>query len=93
MAIGLATPNYGQMGTEIVGGNGPALPLGQMGPAPAAAQVSTGSMQGPSSSAAANIGYRPETGRADRLSANIVGGSDFDNLASGGYSGGATHRM
>lgn len=79
--------------TGIAGGNGPAQPLGQMGPAPAASTVSTGSMQGPASSAVANIGYHPEAGRADRLGANIVGGTDFDNLASGGYSGGATSRM
>lgn len=90
---GLVTPNYGQMGTEnLPAGNGPAIPYGST-PAPATGMVSTGSMQGPMSSATSNIGYRPTSGRADRLSANIVGATDFDNMASGGYSGGATTRI
>jgi hypothetical protein len=87
------TPNFGQMGTEsLPGGNGPA-DLGQGAQTLAGSVIPTGSMQGPGSPAHENVGYRPEAGRADRLSANIVGGSDFDNLASGGYSGGATSRI
>lgn len=101
MATGLVTPNYGQMGTESLPvGNGLAAPYGQA-PQTSSAPTDTGaSMQGPLSSATSNIGYRsisgpyrPEAGRADRLGANIVGGTDFDNMASGGYSGGATHRI
>jgi hypothetical protein len=83
----MATPDYGQMGAELVGGNGPARPYGMADPTSAAPLMATNSMQGPASSAQVNIGYRPESGRADRLSANIVGGSDFNNVASGGYSG------
>lgn len=91
---GLVTPNYGQMGTEnLPSGNGPAMPYGSSPAAGAAPMLNTASMQGPASSAVVNIGYRPEAGRADRLGANIVGGSTFDNLASGGYSGGAARRI
>lgn len=91
---GLVTPNYGQMGTESLPvGNGMATPYGQAPQTSSAATDTGASMQGPGESAQANIGYRPVAGRADRLSANIVGGSDFDNLASGGYSDGATHRI
>ena len=82
------------MGTEhLLAGNGPAIPYGGTPTGGGAPMVATGTMQGPASSAVANIGYRPEAGRADRLSANIVGGSTFDNMASGGYSGGATQRI
>jgi hypothetical protein len=96
------TPNYGQMGMEsmIPQGTGRAMPYGQADPTSAAPLMATNSMSGPGESAASGIGYhgsmgayRPEAGRADRLGANIVGGTDFDNIASGGYSGGATHRM
>jgi hypothetical protein len=71
-----ATPNFGQMGTEMpVGGNGPAMPYG-LGPQTSAAPTdSIGGMQGPQDSAVVDIGYKPMAGRADRLSANIVGGS------------------
>lgn len=76
MKLGV-TPNYGQMGTEIpVGGNGPATPYGIATGTSAAPTDSVMSMQGGQDSAVANIGYRPEAGRADRLSANIVGGYD-----------------
>lgn len=81
---GLVTPNYGQMGTEnLPAGNGPAIPYGAGNPAASGPVLSTGTMQGPSSPATSNIGYRPTSGRADRLDANIVGG----------YSGGATTRI
>lgn len=86
-------PNYSQMGTESLPvGTGPAYE--GIGAQTIAGSVTpTGSMQGPGSPAHENVGYRPEAGRADRLSANIVGATDFDNLASGGYSGGATNRI
>lgn len=95
------TPNFGQMGTEVLPvGNGLAAPYGQAPPTSGAPTDSVFSMQGSQDSATSNIGYRPtsgpyrpEAGRADRLGANIVGGTDFDNMASGGYSGGATHRI
>ena len=92
---GLATPNYSQMGTEVLpSGNRGAMPYGQAEPTSQAPMVSTASMQGSGTdSAASGIGYRPMAGRADRLAANIVGGTDFDNLGSGGYSKGATSRM
>ena len=100
---GELVPNYAQMGTESMPqGNGAALPLGLADPTSQAGYVSTASMQqSGTDSATSNIGYRPESGpqryrpeagRADRLGANIVG-MTFDNLASGGYSGGATHRI
>lgn len=76
MAIGLVTPNYGQMGTEMLPtGTGPALGYGNAPHTASAPTDSIASMQGPLSSAQVNIGYRPESGRADRLSANIVGGN------------------
>lgn len=85
---GLITPNYGQMGTEVIPqGNASAAPYGQAPRTSAAPTDSVPSMQGHTDSAQVNIGYRPLSGRADRLSANIVGGTDFDNSASGGYSG------
>lgn len=88
---GTVTPNYGQMGTEsLPSGNGMAMPYGQAPQTSSAATDTGASMQGHQDSAQINIGYRPTAGRADRLSANIVGGTDFDNQASGGYSGGAT---
>lgn len=92
---GQYTPNYGQMGTEVLpSGNGAALPYGLGDRTSAQAAMPLNSMQSSGQdSATSNIGYRPTSGRADRLSANIVGGTDFDNLASGGYSGGATQRM
>jgi hypothetical protein len=91
---GLVTPNYGQMGTELLpAGNRAALPYGQAPATSAAPTDSVMSMQGHQDAATENYGYRPAAGRADRLSANIVGGTDFDNLASGGYSGGATQRI
>jgi hypothetical protein len=98
---GLYTPNYGQMGTEVLPvGNGLANPYGSTPPIGAATTVPTASMQQGTDSAQSNIGYRsssgpyqPAAGRADRLGANIVGGTDFDNMASGGYSGGATQRI
>lgn len=99
--MGMWTPDYNQMGTEMLpAGNGAAIPYGPPDMASAAPLMNTHSMQQGQDSAASNIGYRgssgpyrPEAGRADRLGANIVGGTDFDNMASGGYSGGATHRM
>ena len=96
------TPDYGQMGTEMLpAGNGMASPYGQADPTSQAPLMATNSMAGNGvDSATSNIGYRgssgpyrPEAGRADRLGANIVGGTDFDNMASGGYSGGATQRI
>lgn len=81
------TPNFGQMGTEMpVGGNGPASPYGQANPTSVAPLMSTGSMQGGIDSAQTHIGYRPQAGRADRLSANVVGGGS-DSIAEGGYGG------
>lgn len=89
--LGLTHPNYGEMGTESLPvGNGPANPYGQASPTSSAATDTGASMQGHQDSSIINIGYRPETGRADRLNSNIVGSSDFNNIASGGYSGGAT---
>lgn len=90
------TPNYGQMGMEsmIPQGTGRATPYGQADPTSQAPLMATNSMAGNGvDSGQVNIGYRPESGRADRLQANIVGGTDFDNMATGGYSGGATHRI
>jgi hypothetical protein len=96
------TPNFGQMGTEVLPmGNAAAQPYGLADPTSQAPLMATNSMAGNGvDSATSNIGYRgssgpyrPEAGRADRLGANIVGASDFDNMASGGYSGGATHRI
>ena len=89
------------MGTEVLpAGNGLANPYGSTSPGGAAPAMPLASMHGGVDSATSNIGYRgssgpyrPEAGRADRLGANIVGGTDFDNMASGGYSGGATQRM
>jgi hypothetical protein len=93
-SAGLVTPNYGQMGTEMLpSGNRMAAPYGQAPATSAAPTDSVMSMQGPQGPAHENYGYRPAAGRADRLQANIVGGTDFDNLASGGYSGGATQRI
>jgi hypothetical protein len=96
------TPNYGMMGMEtsdIPQGTGRATPYGLADPTSAAPAMALNTMGG-TDSATSNIGYRgtsgpyrPEAGRADRLGANIVGGTDFDNMASGGYSAGATHRM
>lgn len=84
MKLGV-TPNFGQMGTEMpAGGNGPANLYGMASPTSAAPTDSILSMQGPQDSAQANIGYRPEAGRADRLAANIVGGHS-DRIAQGGY--------
>ena len=100
--IGHTHPNYGEIGTEVIPqGNGAAQPYGLGDPTSAAPLMATNSMAGNGvDSATSNIGYRgssgpyrPEAGRADRLSANIVGGTDFDNMGSGGYSGGATQRM
>jgi hypothetical protein len=86
--------NFGSMGTEnLPAGNGPAIPYGSTPSGMGGPMVNTASMQGPMSSATSNIGYRPTSGRADRLNSNIVGSSDFNNMASGGYSGGATSRM
>jgi len=85
---GLTTPNYGSMGTEMLpAGNRMAAPYGQAPATSAAPTDSIPSMQGRQDSGVINIGYHPEAGRADRLSANIVGGGDFANQASGGYSG------
>ena len=85
---GLTHPNYGEMGMETIPqGNGAAIPYGQAPQTSSAATDTGASMQSHVDSAQANIGYRPLAGRADRLSANIVGGSDFNNMASGGYSG------
>jgi hypothetical protein len=91
--VGLYTPNDGQMGTVGYTGTGPAQPYGQADPTSAAPVLSTGTMQGPGMSAVDGTAYKPVAGRADRLSANIVGSSTFDNAASGGYSAGATHRI
>lgn len=90
---GLVTPNYGQMGTEnLPAGNRAEMPYG-MGPGVNSAPTDVGhTMQGPAEAAHENVGYRPMAGRADRLSANIVGGG-VDNVASGGYSRGATQRI
>lgn len=91
---GLVTPNYGQMGTEVLpAGNRAAIPYGSTPPTSQAPTDGGVALMGRTDSAVSNIGYRPMAGRADRLAANIVGGSDFDNLASGGYSGGATQRI
>jgi hypothetical protein len=96
------SPNYGEMGMEsmIPQGTGRATPYGQADPTSAAPLMATNSMAGNGvDSATADIGYHPETryyptmGRADRLQANVIGATDFDNMASGGYSGGAVHRM
>jgi hypothetical protein len=82
------------METDIPQGTGRAMPYGQADPTSQAPLMATNSMAGNGVDQAAGITpYRPESGRADRLGANIVGGSDFDNMASGGYSGGAVHRM
>ena len=95
-------PNYGEMGMEsmIPQGTGRATPYGQADPTSQAPLMATNSMAGNGvDSGREDVGYHPETpyypaaGRADRLGANIVGGTDFDNIASGGYSGGAVHRM
>jgi hypothetical protein len=97
-------PNYGEMGMEsmIPQGTGRATPYGQADPTSQAPLMATNSMASNGvDSATSNIGYRgssgpyrPEAGRADRLGANIVGGAgEFDGMADGGYSGGATHRM
>jgi hypothetical protein len=99
--IGYWTPDYNQMGTEMTPqGNGQARPYGLADPTSQAPLMATNSMQSGQDSATSNIGYRgtsgpyrPEAGRADRLGANIVGGTDFDNMASGGYAGGATQRI
>lgn len=94
--IGLTHPNYGEIGTEMIPqGNGPAQPYGLSEPTSGAPTDSVYSMaNGKQDSATSNIGYRPESspyrpsaGRADRLTANIVGSSTFDDIASGGYSG------
>lgn len=98
---GELVPNAGMMGTDSVPqGTGRVVPYGSSVPITQAPLMATNSMQSGQDSATSNIGYRgtsgpyrPESGRADRLGANIVGGTDFDNMASGGYSGGATHRM
>lgn len=84
MKLGV-TPNFGQMGTEMpIGGNAAANPYG-IAPATSAAPTdSVLSMQGPQDSAASGTGYQPMAGRADRLSANIVGSSS-DRVADGGY--------
>ena len=75
------TPNFGQMGTEhLPSGNGAAQPYGLANSTTAAPMMTTNSMQGPQDSAIANIGYRPESGRADRLGANIVGSSGAGNF-------------
>jgi len=86
--------NFGAMGTEhLPAGNGPAIPYGSTLGGISGPIVNIASMQGPMSSATSNIGYRPTSGRADRLDSNIVGSSDFNNMASGGYSAGATQRI
>lgn len=91
---GLVTPNYGQMGTEVLpAGNRVAVPYGQAPATSAAPTDSVMSMQGHADAAHENVGYRPVAGRADRLAANIVGGTTFDDIASGGYSRGATQRI
>ena len=91
---GLVTPNYGQIGTEnLPAGNGPAIPYGGSPTGMSGPMINTHSMQGPMSSAVENVGYHPSVGRGDRLASNIVGSTDFNNMASGGYSGGATSRM
>ena len=91
-----------EMGTELLpAGNRGAFPYGLAEPTSSAPTDSVYSMaSGRNDSAESNIGYRPtsgpyrpEAGRADRLGANIVGGTDFDNAASGGYAAGATHRI
>jgi hypothetical protein len=99
------TPNYGMMGMEtsdIPQGTGRAVPYGQADPTSQAPLMALNGMGGNGvDSAASNIGYRgssgpyrPEAGRADRLGANIVGGTgEFNSMADGGYSGGAVHRM
>jgi hypothetical protein len=99
---GELVPNAGEMGMDYAmpQGTGRAQPYGLSAPAPTQGTVQINSMGGGTDSALSNIGYRgtsgpyrPEAGRADRLGANIVGGTDFDNMASGGYAAGATHRM
>lgn len=50
-------------------------PYGLAPPTSAAPTDSVPSMQGHQDSAVVDIGYKPTAGRADRLSANIVGGS------------------
>ncbi len=100
---GLVTPNYGQLGTEVLpAGNRHEAPYGEATPTSAAPTDSVFSMAGRGpDSAADSTGYRPDSnpapyrpaaGRADRLGANIVGGG-FDTLGSGGYSKGATQRI
>lgn len=85
MAQGLVVPNYGQMGTEMLpAGNRMESPYGQAPATSSAPTDSVASMQGPAESAQANIGYRPVAGRADRLAANIVGGTT-DSQGGGGY--------
>lgn len=78
--------NFGSMGTEnLPAGNGSAIPYGSTPSPGAGPMINTASMQGPISSAVESVGYRPSIGRGDRLSSNIVGSSDFNNIASGGY--------
>lgn len=92
MKMGLTTPNFGQMGGEMpLGGNGRANPYGSF-PGPVAAPAMPLLGGGHVDSATSNIGYRPTSGRADRLDANIVGGG-FDSVSSGGFAKGATNRM
>jgi hypothetical protein len=90
-------PNYGEMGMEsmIPQGTGRATPYGQADPTSQAPLMATNSMAGNGvDSAKDGTGYHPETpyypaaGRADRLSANIVGGTgNFNSMSDGGYGG------
>ena len=96
---GHLVPNAEGMGTDIPQGTGRAQPYGLSDPTPVQGAIQLNTMGG-TDSASSNIGYRgtsgpyrPEAGRADRLGANIVGGTDFDNMASGGYAAGATNRI
>lgn len=100
---GELVPNVAMMGMDggMPQGTGRAAPYGLGDPTSAAPAMALNSMQGGGTdSAQSNIGYRsnsgpyrPMVGRADRLGANIVGGTDFDNMASGGYALGATQRI
>jgi hypothetical protein len=98
---GEMVPNQAMMGMDYAmpQGTGRAAPYGIADPTPSAPSMGLNTMGG-TDSASSNIGYRgtsgpyrPEAGRADRLGANIVGGTDFGNLESGGYALGATHRI
>jgi hypothetical protein len=79
-------------------GTGAAIPYGSTPATGAAPSMGLSEMGGKLDSAATGIGYtpvssppgryRPESGRADRLSANIVGSSG-EGLGAGGYPSGS----